>query len=145
MAATTEDERAQIEAVQADLTRFGEVYDRYVDRVCTYVSRRVGSRVVAEDVTSEVFQQALANLARFEWRDVPFAAWLFRIVANAIANHWRRSGREAHEPLPDVPDEREHEDLQRRVSLFQLVGRLPDLQRRVIEMRFVEERSILLC
>ena len=41
-----------------------------------------------------------------------------------------------------MPDEREHEDLERRVSLFQLVDRLPDAQRQVIQMRFVEDRSI---
>ena len=41
-----------------------------------------------------------------------------------------------------MPDEREYQDLERRVSLFQLVDRLPEAQRRVIQMRFVEERSI---
>ena len=140
--ASTEDERALIEAVQADPARFVEVYDRYVDRVYAYVSRRAGSRAVAEDITSEVFQQALANLPRFEWRGVPFAAWLYRIAANAVADDWRRQGRESHEPPPDLPDERVHEELERRISLFQLVDRLPDLQRRVIEMRFVEDKSV---
>ena len=142
MTASTEDERALIEAAQADPARFVEVYDRYVDRVFAYVSRRTGSRTVAEDITSEVFQQALANLPRFEWRGVPFAAWLYRIAANAVADDWRRHGRESQEPPPDLPDERVHEELQRRISLFQLVDRLPDLQRRVIEMRFVEDKSV---
>jgi RNA polymerase sigma-70 factor (ECF subfamily) len=140
--AGTDDERTLIEAAQADPERFVEVYDRYVDLIYAYVSRRAGSRAVAEDITSEVFQRALANLGRFEWRGVPFAAWLYRIAANALANHWRRHGREAQEAAPDLPDERDHEDLQRRISLFQLVDRLPDLQRRVIEMRFVEDRSV---
>ena len=142
MTAGTEDERVLIEAAQADPDRFVELYDRHVDRVYAYVSRRAGSRAVAEDITSEVFQQALANLPRFEWRGVPFAAWLYRIAANALANHWRRQGREALDPVPDLPDEREHEDLLRRISLFQLVDRLPDVQRRVIEMRFVEDKSV---
>jgi RNA polymerase sigma-70 factor (ECF subfamily) len=142
VAAITEDERALIEAAQADPARFVDVYDRYVDRVWAYVSRRAGSRTVAEEITSEVFHEALANLPRFEWRGAPFAAWLYRIAANALADHWRRQGRESQDPLPDLPDEREHEELQRRVSLFQLVDRLPDLQRRVIEMRFVEDKSI---
>jgi RNA polymerase sigma-70 factor (ECF subfamily) len=142
VATSTEDERALIEAAQADPARFVEVYDRYVDRVYAYVSRRAGSRAVAEDITSEVFQLALTNLPRFEWRGVPFAAWLFRMASNALVDYWRRQGREAHEPPPDLPDEREHEELQRRVSLFQLVDRLPDLQRRVIEKRFVEDRSV---
>ena len=140
--ASTEDERALIEAAQADPARFVEVYDRYVDRVYAYVSRRAGSRAVAEDITSEVFQQALANLPRFEWRGVPFAAWLYRMAANAVADYWRRQGRESQEPPPDLPDERVHEELERRISLFQLVDRLPDLQRRVIEMRFVEDKSV---
>ena len=142
MTASTEDERALIEAAQADPARFVEVYDRYFDRVYAYVSRRAGSRAAAEDITSEVFRQALANLPRFEWRGVPFAAWLYRIAANAVADDWRRQGRESQEPPPDLPDERVHEELERRISLFQLVDRLPDLQRRVIEMRFVEDKSV---
>ena len=139
---TTDDERLLIEAAKADPAGFLELYDRHVDRVYAYVSRRTGSRAVAEDVTSEVFEQALTNIARFEWRGVPFSAWLFRIAANALADHWKREGRDSHALPPEIPDEREHQDLERRVSLFQLVDRLPDAQRQVIQMRFVEDRSI---
>ena len=70
----TDDERLLIEAAQADPARFVELYDRNVDRVYAYVSRRAGNRVVAEDVTSAVFEQALSNLGKFEWRGVPFVA-----------------------------------------------------------------------
>lgn len=138
----TDDERLLIAAAQADPARFAELYDRHVDRVYAYVCRRAGSRSVAEDVTSAVFEHALANLPRFEWRGVPFAGWLFRIAANALADHWKRAGRDGQDPPPDVPDEREHLELERRVSLFQLVDRLPDAQQQVIRMRFVEGRSI---
>jgi len=139
---STDDERLLIEAAKADPARFLDLYDRHVDRVYAYVSRRAGSRSVAEDVTSAVFEQALSNIGKFEWRGVPFAAWLFRIAANALADHWKREGRDSHELPADVPDEREHQELERRVSLFQLVDRLPEAQRQVIQMRFVEERSI---
>lgn len=142
MTVSTDDERLLVEAAQADPARFVELYDRYVDRIYAYVSRRTGSRTVAEDITSAVFEQALTHLPRFEWRGVPVTAWLFRIAANALADHWKREGRTSPDPPPDVPDEREYQDLERRVSLFQLVDRLPDVQRQVIQMRFVEERSI---
>jgi RNA polymerase sigma-70 factor (ECF subfamily) len=142
VAASTDDERSLIEAAQADPTRFLALYDRHVDRVYAYVSRRVRSRAAAEDITSAVFEQALANLLSFEFRGAPFAAWLFRIAANALTDHWRREGRNSHDLPTDLPDEREHRDIEERVSLFQLVDRLPDMQRRVIEMRFVEGRSI---
>ena len=137
-----DDERALIAAAQDDPARFGDLYDRYVHRVYGFVSRRVGNRAEAEDITSAVFEQALASLTRFEWRGVPFAAWLIRIAANALADHWRRAAREAGDPAPEVPDVAEMAAIERRAMLFQLVERLPELQRRVIELRFGEEKSI---
>jgi RNA polymerase sigma-70 factor (ECF subfamily) len=140
--ATTDDDRLLIEAAQADPARFAEIYDRYVDRVYAFVSRRTFDRAAAEDVTSDVFQQALAHLRTFEWRGVPLAAWLFRIASNAIADRWRQDARDSHDSPADVPDAHEAEELERRVILFQLVDRLPDAQRQVIRLRFVEEKSI---
>ena len=142
MTTSTDDDRQLIEAAQADPARFVDLYDRYVDRVYAFVSARTRNRTLAEDVTSAVFQQALAQLGRFEWRGVPLIAWLFRIASNALADRWRQDSRESHDLPPELPDHGEARDVERRVELFQLVERLPDAQRRVIEMRFVEERSI---
>ena len=93
----SEDERRLIEAAQADPARFVDVYERYVDRIYAFVSRRTGSRAVAEDITSQVFEQALGTIGRFEWRGVPLSAWLFRIASNALADHWREHSRDARE------------------------------------------------
>ena len=137
-----DDERTLVAAAQADPARFEELYDRYVHRVYGFVSRRVGNRATAEDITSAVFEQALDHLPKFEWRGVPFAAWLIRIAANAVADHWRRAARESGDAVPEVPDAGEMDAIEQRAILFQLVGRLPELQRRVIELRFGEEKSI---
>lgn len=139
---TTDDDRLLIEAAQADPARFVEVYERYVDRIYAFVSRRTESRAAAEDITSQVFEQALGALGRFEWRGVPVSAWLFRIASNALADHWRERAHHAHETPPDVPDTRELDDIDRRIALYRHVERLPDLQRQVIRMRFVDEKSI---
>jgi RNA polymerase sigma-70 factor (ECF subfamily) len=140
--ANPDDDRPLVEAAQADPARFVELYERYVSRVYAFVSRRTPDRAAAEDITSEVFEHALAHLGRFEWRGVPFSAWLFRIASNAIADRWRQGGRESHDLPADIPDTRELDDIERRVIVFQLVDRLPDVQRQVIQMRFVEEKSI---
>jgi len=137
-----DDERTLIAAAQADPARFEGLYDRYVQRVYGFVSRRVGNRAAAEDITSAVFEQALANLPKFEWRGVPFAAWLIRIAANALTDHWRKTARETGEAVAEMPDAGEMDAIEQRAILFQLVGRLPELQRRVIELRFGEEKSI---
>src|SRR4029434_4080470 len=101
---TTEDDRLLIEAAQADPARFVDVYERYVDRVYVFVRSRAENRAVAEDITSQVFERALAGIVQFEWRGLPVAAWLFRIASNTLADHWRERSREAHEAPPDVPD-----------------------------------------
>jgi RNA polymerase sigma-70 factor, ECF subfamily len=139
---TTADDRLLIEAAQADPARFVDIYERYVERIYAFVSRRTENRAAAEDITSQVFEQALAAIGRFEWRGVPVVAWLFRIASNALADHWRERSRDVHEAPPDVPGPREVKDIERRIALYQYVEQLPDLQRRVIRMRFVEEKSI---
>src|SRR5262249_61886649 len=78
------DERALVEAAQRDPGRFAELYEGNFERVYAFVLRRVRDREEAEDVTSDVFHRALANLGHFEWRGVAFAAWPPRSAANTL-------------------------------------------------------------
>lgn len=137
-------ERLRIEAAQRDPTRFADLYEAHFERVYAYAVRRVRDRHEAEDVTAEVFQQALANLGRFEWRGVPFAAWLFRIAAHAIADRAKRAARERANPPPKPEPEPEPalERVEEQARLYRLVRELPADQRRVIEMRFTQEKTI---
>jgi RNA polymerase sigma-70 factor (ECF subfamily) len=140
------DERLLIEAAQNDPSRFAELYESHFGRVYAFVARRVRNRTQAQELTSEVFHHALANLQRFEWRGAPFASWLYRIASNAITDHSRRlqrerDYREAADP-PERTEEADIEDSERQAHLFQLVYRLPADQRDVVLLRFAEEKSI---
>ncbi|HYV56093.1 MAG TPA: sigma-70 family RNA polymerase sigma factor [Candidatus Nitrosopolaris sp.] len=136
------DERTLVEAAQRDPGRFAELYEGNFERVYAFVLRRVRDREEAEDVTSDVFHRALANLGRFEWRGVPFAAWLLRIAANAIADRSLRAAREREVPESEPREEPSLEEIEHRARLFRLVDRLPVDQRRVILMRFGEQKTI---
>ena len=142
MVASELDEKLLIETAQRDPRHFAELYRIHFDRVYAYVSRRVATRSDAQDLTAEVFQQALANLGRFEWRGVPFAAWLYRIAANAITDHHHRTVRDQNVPPHPEPGQEELEGAERRAALYRAVRDLPADQRRVIEMRFAEDRPI---
>ena len=138
-----EQERLLIEAAQNDPNRFAELYESNFERVYAFIVRRVQNRHEAEDLTSEVFQHALANLSRFEWRGVPFSVWLFRIAANAIADRWRQSSRQRPEPVSEDDLDQSHwHEIERRATLFQLVNSLPEDHRSVIVKRFVEQKSV---
>jgi len=134
-------ERLLIEAAQKDPRRFAELYEQNFERVYVFIARRVRNREEAEDLTSEVFHQALANLPRFEWRGVPFLAWLLRIAANAIMDHWQAVSKQQMDPRRDAEDKSALAEIEQRALLFQLVDGLPQDQRRVIIGRFVEQRS----
>lgn len=88
-----EDERMLVEQAQADPAAFGELYRRYLPRVHAFAYRRTGVTEVAEDITSAAFERALRNLRSFTWGPGGFAPWLFRITANELADHYRRSER----------------------------------------------------
>src|SRR5216684_2518514 len=110
------DERLLIEAAQKDPGRFGELYEENFARVYAFIARRVLNRQEAQDLTSEVFQRALGNLHRFEWRGAPFAAWLYRMAANAIADHYHEKAREGELPAEEISDGA-MADAERRASL----------------------------
>ena len=135
------EERLLIESALRDPARFAELYDMYFDRVYAYVERRVEIRAEAEDLVSDVFHHALANLRRYEWRGSPFSAWLFRIAANKIADRWERLGRERALERPPETTAADQEEVQDRAKAFALVRELPEDQRKVLELRFVEEKS----
>jgi len=137
-----DDERLLIEAAKADPQRFAELYERNFDRVYAFAARRTSSRGEAEDLTAEVFHHALANLGRFEWRGIPFAAWLLQIARNSLADRWQRTARERGEPAPDPDEIASNADADRRAVLADLVRRLPHDQQQVVVARFVEHRSI---
>jgi RNA polymerase sigma-70 factor, ECF subfamily len=155
------DERLLIEAAQNDPACFADLYELNFERVYAYVVRRVGNRAETEDITAEVFHQALANLKRFQWRGIPFAAWLFRIAANLINDRWQHAAREVQDEgqIEGTSGElvksgktlsgkagnvtpAEIEEVERRATLFRLVETLPAEQKRVVVLRFVDQKSI---
>jgi len=137
------DERLLVEAAQEDPSRFAELYELHFETVYAFIARRVQDRSAAEDLTSDVFHKALANLNRFEWRGVPFGAWLLKIAANAITDRAKRGRRElVVEDPPQISAKPRVEQAAELAHLFRLVNELPKDQRQVVVMRFAEEKSI---
>jgi RNA polymerase sigma-70 factor (ECF subfamily) len=137
------DERLLVEAAQQDPSRFAELYEKNFHRVYAFVARRVRDRDEAEDVTAEVFHEALRSLGRFQWRGAPFAAWLLRIATNTLADRWQRAARNgavSGDDLAEV-DISTQPEAENRAMLYQLVDRLPSDQRLVILRRFVDQKN----
>src|ERR1700737_3991612 len=102
-AAELEEERKEILAAQRDRAAFAPLYERYVDQIYAYVFTLTRDKEQAEDVTATTFAKAIEELPRFQWRGVPYSAWLYRVAANQVSRERRRPGWIELEPhLADV-------------------------------------------
>lgn len=133
------DERAMVRAAQQNPAAFAALYDAYFTRVFRYVRKRVGTTEEAEDITSEVFVRAFRSLR--DMRGPSFAAWIFRIAHNQVANH-HRDRREVSlldEDRPDSRDAFSHVD--NREMVWKLVGALTPEQQEAVRLKFAGELS----
>ena len=139
-AAELQDEARLIEAAKRDRNAFLSLYDRYFDQIYSYCYYHTGRREQAEDLASETFQRALEGLAGFEWRGVPYSAWLYKVASNLMAKERRRPAWiELPEPLAaSADDDPERLWLKREQGeeLHAAVRRLPVDQRQAVLLKF---------
>ena len=62
-------------AREGDAEAFGQLYDHYVSGIFRFIYYRVGSKQLAEDLTSETFVRGLRAIQRFSWQGKDFGAW----------------------------------------------------------------------
>jgi RNA polymerase sigma-70 factor (ECF subfamily) len=128
---------------------FGELYERYLDKIYNYVFYRTGNHHDAEDLTARVFFRAMGHVETYTERGVPFQAWLYRIAHNLVANWHRDTGRRKIIPLDEfvasslraeAPD-RYTEDKQEREALMAAVRRLPEERQQLLLLKFIDGLS----
>jgi RNA polymerase sigma-70 factor (ECF subfamily) len=137
-------ERDIVDAAKAgDETALAELYNLYFPRVYRYILARMGNPYDAEDLTEEVFLRVLDAIERFQWREAPFSAWLFRIAHNAVISQRRKEGsRGRSSPLSEalpVDSQGPEEMVENRLALNEIMRAaetLPEAQRKVIGLRF---------
>jgi len=134
---------ALVAQARTDCAAFGQIYDLYVRRVYAFCALGGRSREEAEDLTAQTFERALRAIDRYEERGAPFSAWLLRIAAHVVADRARRA-----EPLNDDDDGATAdvgpdwvEEWELATWLRGCLAELPEDQRRVVRLRYYEDRS----
>jgi RNA polymerase sigma-70 factor, ECF subfamily len=143
-----DEERRLIERAKRDPREFGPLYDRHFQQIYRFVYSRVREQTAAEDVTSEVFIKALKAMPRYQDTGRPFAAWLYQIAVNAIADRYRslrptHSLEDFHDLSvggPTIDEEAAQRDELRRI--WRMVEELPLQQRTALVLKFQEDMKI---
>ena len=153
-----EQEKQLVERAKNDTGAFGELYCRYYPRIFGYVLRRTANIGSTQDITSEVFFKAIKNIGKFQWREIPFSSWLFRIATHEISNYSRKkkhrlSSLEEISNSIDIPDDSSVEDelieaeaeLKRYKEYLALHKHLSGLSikyQEVISLRYFENKQL---
>jgi RNA polymerase sigma-70 factor (ECF subfamily) len=121
------------------------LYETHVESIFAYISYRVNSDMVAEDLTSEVFLRMVRGLSNYTYQGFQFRAWLFRIASNLITDFYRQQGKnptstvsedfQSDEPEPFDYVAQEDESARLRLA----IRALPEEYQDLLILRFVED------
>lgn len=140
---------------RGDRRCFEELHRRYYQKVWRFAKRSLTDNELASDVASETFLRAFRSIDRFSVRkNATFAAWLFRIAANLMADLSRRAPKapsvsldeqqEFCDRLPDgqpVPlDQLLYQERLNRVR--EALERLPYSDRQILCLAYEDRLSI---
>jgi RNA polymerase sigma-70 factor (ECF subfamily) len=130
---------------------FEQVYDAHVVGIYRFVYARVGNHPDAEDLTAQVFVRAVEQLDTTR-QPGQIAAWLYRVAHNATADYWRAFYRlplvgvdqvaPGWEPVDESGKPQVEPDDRAGIRVQALLRRLPDHYRRVLELRFLERKTV---
>ncbi|MBK8290463.1 MAG: sigma-70 family RNA polymerase sigma factor [Flammeovirgaceae bacterium] len=140
-------ELAILERSKKDSQAFGELYEKYFDRIFNFIYRQTDDEELAGDLCSQTFVNALHNLPKYEFRGFPFSAWLYKIAGNEVNKHYRKNkGNKIFSieelkvrELVEQATEGWDEELVER--LIKYMNELPTDMIQVLELRFFEDKD----
>ncbi len=143
------EEAALIDQARTDKEAFGQLYERYHDRIYNYIYYRTGNTDDAADLTAKVFMRAMQHIGHYEDKGVPFSAWLYRIAHNLVANWHRDNSRRQMLSLDDIAQWRVADDspefatqlMEDKTVLLASIRRLPADRQELLILKFVENLS----
>lgn len=143
-----QDEESLVRRAQhRDQEAFAQLYEEHFDKIYRYVTLKIGNETEAEDMTQQVFLNALQSISSFKWKGIPFSAWLFRIAHNQVVDYLRSKKRTAV-PLNESLASNDNNPqlvVEQKLDIEQLLlatKQLTEAQREVISLRFTSELPI---
>jgi RNA polymerase sigma-70 factor (ECF subfamily) len=129
------------QAQKGDVDAFGQLYERYIDRIFRYIRARVGQDRIAEDISEMVFLRSFESLDAYKERGHPFSAYLYQVARNLLVDHYREvdntlplQGIESKE-ASTLDTEQSAIQQEKMAALVDALANLPDEYQEVIRLR----------
>jgi len=138
------EEASLIKAAGSDPTVFKELYLAHIRPIYRYIFSKVGEVRQTEDLTAQVFLEALENLPRYH-HNGHFAAWLFGIARHKIADHYRSQRPELPIDVTNGESYKKGDPLSTLIQteetqrISKLIHQLDEQDQELLRLRFVAE------
>ena len=114
-----------------------------------FILKKVQDKVTADELTVVVFTKVLAKLDLYD-ENFEFKTWILTIAQNSVIDYWRKESKKETltENLAEVKNEFEKspEELliskQQQQRIISTIASMDSNYRKILEMRFFEEKSI---
>jgi len=145
--AEIQQEYAILERSKKNPNAFGELYEKYFDRIFNFIYRQTDDEDLTADLCSQTFLSALKNIERYQFRGVPFSAWLYKVASNEVNKHYRK---QKHDKVFSIEEVRVRELIEQAnetwdedivQQLLRYLKELPTDMLEVLELRFFEDKD----
>ncbi len=136
----------EVRAAQQNPRKFRPLYDRYYEQIYRFIFRRCSDEQLAADICSQVFLKALQKIKSYQFKGVPFSAWLYRIASNEVTQHFRTLSKKRvvsiqKEHLKELVSEEYNLDKElQQDKMLEALDQLAPKDLSLIELRFFEQR-----
>jgi len=123
------------------------LYERFAETLLAYLCQQVADRQDAEDLLLEIFLAAFQHPLLASLPDTRQLAWLRRVARNKVIDHYRHTALLTMQSLGSAKEpedqsltpERQAEEQEMRTWLWQAIKQLPEAQRELLRLRYVQE------
>ena len=145
--AEIKEEYIVLERSKKDSRAFGELYEKYFDRIFNFIYRQTDDEDLTADLCSQTFLNVLKNVGRYQFRGVPFSAWLYKIATNEVNKFYRKRKNtkvfsieelRVRELMEQANEDWDEELIQ---ELLRYLNKLPTDMLEVLHLRFFEDKD----
>ncbi|MBI2638999.1 sigma-70 family RNA polymerase sigma factor [Candidatus Peregrinibacteria bacterium] len=137
-------EELLVEKAKTDQASFSQLYEMYLPKIFAYVTRRIGNRDEAEDLTSNIFVRVLENMKKFDPKKSSFKTWIYTIATRMMIDYFRTHKKKRTESIEMAetisdPQKNPHEQAQenqQRQKVLSVIDQLSDRHQRILMLKY---------
>lgn len=134
---------------EADQKAQTKLIHHFWDDVFGFVLKKVQNRLAADEITVAVFAKVLAKIDLYD-ENFQLKTWILTIAQNTVIDYWRKQAKEelVSSDFQEIKNEFAHspEEIliskQKEQEINNIVASLDHQYRKIVELRFFEEKSI---